>query len=100
MTPKTLKANLLAYGGAVAVALLISFLTSLSKELPGNDPIHWRTIFLDVVLSLLNVLPAIGLTTILPRVGREPVSALADKVGPSKAKAVLKKEADRQEETR
>lgn len=98
MTPKTLKANLLAYGGAIALALLISFLTSLSRELPGDDPIHWRTITLDVVLSLLNVLPAIGLTAALPRVGREPVAALADKVGPAKAKAVLKKEVDRQEE--
>ena len=80
--------TLLLWVAAFIVAIMLSFLTALSKQLSGTDPINWRPVFLDVIDTVITVIPIIAAGLGLPRLGKETLNNLVTQVGDKKAKEV------------
>lgn len=96
MTPKTLTQNLLLWGAALALAVLLSFLSGIAAHWPEGGSVDWRNVLLGVIQTILTTAPIVAAGFGLPRLGRESLSALVSEVGPSVAKATLEDEATRQ----
>lgn len=96
MTPSTTQQNLALWGGALAVSLVLAFLSGVATHWPEAGPIDWRGVALDCIQVLLSELPIVAAGLGLPRLGKETVAALTSKVGTSNAVAVLSEERDRQ----
>lgn len=96
MLPKTITQNLLLWGAAFAIAVLLSALASIAENWPAGAGIDWRAVCLDVIKTILTTVPIIAAGFGLPRLGREPISALVNEVGAPQAKAALEVEAIRQ----
>lgn len=96
MTPKNKTENLLLWGAALGLAVVLSFLSALAQQLPGEAPINWRVIWLAVISTILTTAPLVAAGFGLPRIGKEEVAGLVSAVGTENAKAALADEADRQ----
>jgi hypothetical protein len=96
MTPKTTTQNLLLWAAAFALAIVLSFLGALAEQLPGDAPINWRIVLLNVVQTILSTAPIIAAGFGLPRLGKEPIAALVHEVGAGPAKSALEVEAVKQ----
>lgn len=97
MTPKTTSQNLLYWAGALAVAVLLSFLSGIATHWPESGSIDWRGVVLDVVQTLLTTVPLVAAGFGLPRLGKEEVASLTSQVGTANATAALQDEAARQQ---
>lgn len=97
MTPKTTQANLAYWAAALAGAVLLAFLTSITVNWPEDGSVDWRSVTLDVVQTLVTILPVVLAGLGLPRLGKEGVAALVNEVGTEQAKAALEVEAIKQE---
>jgi hypothetical protein len=89
LAPKTLNQNILLWVGAFLTALLLAFINSLIKQLPGDLPINWRTIAFDVLTTVSTTVPIIAAGLGLPALGKELETRLISKVGTDTAKEVL-----------
>lgn len=96
MTPQNKTQNLMLWAAALGVAILLSFLGALAQQLPGDDPIRWRQVWLNVIQTILTTAPIVAAGFGLPRLGKEGVASLVSEVGTENAKAALEGEADRQ----
>jgi hypothetical protein len=96
VTPATTTQNLLLWGIALALAILLSFLSGVATHWPENGPIDMRGVLLDVIQTILTTVPLVAAGLGLPRLGREDISSLVSDVGKGQAKAVLEVEAVRQ----
>lgn len=56
------------------LSVLVGCLTALAEQLPGNDPIQWRSVASAGVSALLAVLVMVVRSMTLPKVGTEPVA--------------------------
>lgn len=97
MTPATTRQNLLLWAGALAVSVLLAFLTGIATHWPEGGTIDWRGVCLDVIQVLLSVIPIVAAGLGLPRIGKEPIAALVSEVGTNQAKAALEVEAIKQQ---
>lgn len=97
MTPDTTTKNLALWGAALAVSVLLAFLSGVATHWPENGPIDWRGVMLDVIQVIVSTLPIVAAGLGLPRLGKEAVASLTSKVGKDNAVAVLEMEADRQD---
>lgn len=92
MTPKTKIENLLIWVAAVFLALLLSFLGSWVEQassIPPEQSINWRSIWIDVVQSLLYLAPIVGAGLGLPRLGKEQIASMVSDLGKEEAVARL-----------
>ncbi len=96
MTPATRTQNLLLWGGALAVSVVVAFLSGVATHWPEGGPIDWRGVALDVIQVALSVIPIVAAGLGLPRLGKEGVATLVSEVGTRQATAVLEVEAVRQ----
>lgn len=96
MTPRTTAQNLLLWGAALAVSVLLSFLSGLATHWPESGIIDWRGVWLDVIQTVLTTAPIVAAGLGLPRLGKEQVATLVSQVGAGPAKAALEVEAIRQ----
>lgn len=96
MTPKNKTENLLIWGAALGVAVLLSFLSGIATHWPDTG-IDWRGVFLDVIQTILTTAPIVAAGLGLPRIGKEGVASLVSEVGTEKAKDVLAIEAIKQD---
>jgi hypothetical protein len=71
LSPKNKTQNLLLWLGAVTVAVLLSFLSALVTQLPGQAPINWREIVLAVCNTLISIIPVVAAGLGLPKLGSE-----------------------------
>ena len=60
MTPRNLTQNLLYWSAALAVAVLLSFLSGIATHWPESGPIDWRGVLLGVVQTLLTSIPIVA----------------------------------------
>lgn len=97
MTPATTTQNLLLWGAALGLAVLLSFLSGVATHWPEGGAIDWRGVALDVIQTILTTAPLVAAGFGLPRIGKEPIAALVSQVGPGPAQAALENEATRQE---
>ncbi len=97
MTPQTTNQNLLVWAGALALAVLLSFLSGVATHWPEDGGIDWRGVTLDVIQTILTTAPLVAAGLGLPRLGKEGIASLVSEVGAGQAKAVLEVEAIRQQ---
>ena len=57
MTPQTTAQNLLLWGAALALAVLLSFLSGIATHWPDGGQIDWRGVALDVIQTILTTAP-------------------------------------------
>ena len=96
MTPKTTTQNLMLWGAAFLLAVLLSLLSGIATHWPAGGSIDWRGVALDVIQTILTTAPLVAAGLGLPRLGKEGVAALSSRVGTPAAIAALADEADRQ----
>lgn len=96
MTPKNKTENLLYWGAALAVSILLAFLSGVATHWPESGQIDWRGVWLDVIQAVLTAAPFVIAGLGLPRLGKEPIANLVSKVGAGNARVALEEEADRQ----
>ena len=96
MIPRTTAQNLVLWGVAFAVAVLLSFLSGLATHWPESGDIEWRGVWLDVIQTILTTVPIIAAGLGLPTLGKEAVTHLASQVGTGQATAALEVEAVKQ----
>lgn len=94
MTPQNKTQTTVTWIGTVLSAVLLAFLTSLARELPGTEPINWRGITLDVISALIPLVPVIIAGLVLPRFGAEKRAVLIDKIGKEEATQILETAAE------
>lgn len=70
--------NIRQYVLWAALSILLGVLVGLADQLPGDDPIHWRTVAVAGVSAAISVLTTLIRTMTLPKVGTEPVAAQID----------------------
>lgn len=81
--------NLLKYGGAACLSMLVGMLPVLIAQLEGSDPINWRPILAAGLTALLTAITATGVTSRFTRVGSEHVAAQVDAL---KARGVARRD--------
>jgi hypothetical protein len=96
VNPETKTQNLLLWGAALGIALLLSFVSGVMTHWPEAGGIDWRGVWLDVGQTVVTVVPIVAAGLGLPRLGREDISALVSQVGRGTAKAALEVAATRQ----
>lgn len=94
MKPKTKTQNLLLWLAAFLLAVLLSFLAALASQLPGDTPINWREVALDVINTIVSIAPVVAAGLGLPRLGGEIRANLVDEIGKEKATIVLEQMAE------
>lgn len=81
---------------ALLGAITLAFLSSLAQQLPGSEPINWRTIALDVINVIISSAPFVAAGLGLPRLGAENRARLINEIGADRAVDVLEQEAQTQ----
>lgn len=89
ITPKTLTQNLILWGLALLVSVLLAILNPLGEQMSTDEPIRWRSIFVSVIHTLTTVIPIVAAGFGLPKLGGEVPNALIKEVGHDKAIDVL-----------
>lgn len=97
MTPTSTRQSLLIWSGALALSVLLSFLSGIATHWPEGGPIDWRGVMLDVIQTVLSVAPVVAAGIGLPQFGKEAVTSLVKQIGTDKATDVLAVEAIRQD---
>jgi hypothetical protein len=81
MTPETRTQNLILWGIALAVAVLLSFLSGIATHWPRSGEIDWQGVVLDVIQTVLTTVPLVAAGLGLPRLGKEDIAVLGSAVG-------------------
>jgi len=92
MTPNTKTKNLLIWGAALLLSLFLAFVGSWVEQastIPAEQPINWRSVWIDVGKALLAIAPVVAAGFNLPRFGREEVSSRVSNLGKEEAIARL-----------
>ncbi len=89
MTPKTTAQNLLLWGAALGVSLILSLLYGIALHWPEGGTVDWRSVWMGVIQTALTEIPIVAAGLGLPRLGKEPIAALSSEVGYTTAKDAL-----------
>lgn len=89
MTPKTTTQNLMLWGAAFGLAVLLSALSGIATHWPEGGSVDWRGVTLDVIQTILTTAPLVAAGFGLPRLGKESIAALVSDIGKDRAQDAL-----------
>jgi thiamine transporter ThiT len=93
VTPKTTQQNLLYWAGALALAVVLSFLSAIAINWPAGGSVDWRAVALAVIATVVSLSPIVAAGLGLPMLGKEQQAYLSHQVGQTAATAALEQAA-------